>query len=154
MKVKNVKHFAILGAPFTVDTMGGKHTYKKGYKANVRGLYENGGEYVVEGHGTGHVIPLANFTKFLRTWNEVTVTKENENGAEVVKTIARETDTTTETLAWFAKRDAEKAKAENKFRRGVIRNNVAELRKAIDDVKTGKAEKELAKLIAELETLN
>lgn len=152
MKVKNVKHFAILGAPFTVDTMGGKHTYGKGHKANVRGLYENGGEYVVEGHGMGHVIPRANFTKFIRTWNEVTVTKKN--GAEVVETIAREIDTTTETLAWFAKRDAEKTKAENKFRRGVIRHNIAKLRKAIEDVKTGKTEKELAKLIAELETLN
>jgi hypothetical protein len=150
-KVKNEKHIAILGTPYTADTMGGKHTYNIGHKANVRGMFERGGEYIVEGHGIGHVIPRANFTKFIHTWDEVTTTEEN--GAKVVKTTTHEVDITADILKWWADRDAKKTKTENAFKRNVLRNKVATLRKAIADVKTGKAEKELANLLAEIEAL-
>jgi len=151
MKIKNELHYAILGKNFVADTMSGKRTYKKGHKARTWGLYEANGEYVVEGHGIGHLIPRELFTTFKKTWDEVEETVEN--GAKVVKTKHFIIDETEAILKWYAERDAKKNKAINAAERAKLRYLIANLRRTIKDVKTGKAEKELAEHIAKLETL-
>ena len=150
-KIKNEKHFAILGTNFVAETMCGKKTYRKGHRAATWGLYEAGGEYHVEGHGIGHKIPRELFTKFTKTWDEVTTT--TGNGTKVVNTVHHKVDETKEILEWWAERDAKRNKKNNAAERGVLRRAIANLRRDIHEVKTGKAEKKLAELLAELENL-
>lgn len=105
-EIKKEKHIAILGSDYTVDTMSGPYTYKKGHRANTWGLYENGGDLIVEGHGVGHVIPKALFTKFIVTWDEVTVTEEAD--ATVTRAVHKEADETSRILTWWAGLDEKK----------------------------------------------
>jgi hypothetical protein len=151
MKIKNEKHYAILGSDFTVQTLGQLKTYKKGYKTNTWGLYEDGGKYIVEGHGIGHKIPRELFTAFKKTWDEVE--EALDNGAKVVKTTHHKIDETSEILAWWSKRDTKKKEKNNACERGSLRVKIAKLRKMIHEVKTGKAEKDLAEMLKKLETL-
>lgn len=152
MKIKNEKHYAILGTDFTADTMGGKHTYKKGHKAKTWGLYETGGEYIVEGHGIGHIIPRNLFTKFKHTWDEVETTVEN--GTKVVKTIHKNIDETKEILKWWTDNDAEADNTERNDKRRVLRKNIAYYKNMIKEVKTGKADTILTNLLNDLNKLN
>lgn len=107
-KIRNEKHLAVLGTNFVANTMGGKKTYRKGHLALTRGLYENNGEYHVEGHGIGHIIPRELFTKFIKTWDEVT-TATNKN-VKVVKTVHHKVDETKDILAWWNKLDVKNNK--------------------------------------------
>lgn len=115
MEIKKEKHTAILGTDYTVDTMSGPHTYKKGHRANTWGLYENGGDLIVEGHGIGHVIPRALFTKFVVTWDEVTVTEEAD--ATVTRAVHKEADETSKILTWWAGLDEKKKAREEREER-------------------------------------
>ena len=151
MKIKNEIHYAILGTDFTVDAMGEPKTYKKGHKAKTYGLLESGGEYIVEGHGTGHIIPRQLFTKFKHAWDEVETTVEN--GAKVIKTVHKNVDETEKILKWWADCDAATKAEELNDKRRVLRKHIAHYKNIIKEVKTGKAEAELAKLLKELETL-
>jgi len=151
MKIKNEIHYAILGTDFTVDAMGEPKTYKKGHKANTYGLLEAGGEYIVEGHGTGHVIPRQLFTKFKHAWDEVETTVEN--GAKVIKTVRKNVDETQKILKWWAECDAATKAEELNDKRRVLRKNIAYYKNKIKEVESGKAGAELAKLLKELETL-
>jgi hypothetical protein len=151
MKIKNEIHYAILGTDFTVDAMGQPKTYKKGHKAKTYGMLESGGEYIVEGHGTGHIIPRQLFTKFKHAWDEVETTVEN--GAKVIKTVHKNVDETEKILKWWADCDAATKAEELNDKRRVLRKHIAHYKNIIKEVKTGKAEAELAKLLKELETL-
>jgi hypothetical protein len=151
MKIKNVKHYGILGKNFTVGTMGGPKTYKKGHKAKTWGLYEAGGEYHVEGHGIGHLIPRELFTTFKKTWDEVETTVVK--GVTVVKTTHRNVDETEAILKWFAERDAKLTALGDREERGLLRKNIARLRRTIKEVKNGMVEKRLTEMVARLEAL-
>ena len=61
--IKNRKDTATLGEDFTVEIQGGPWTHKAGLRTLAKNVMGNG-LYIVEGHGTGHVIPRKLFTKF------------------------------------------------------------------------------------------
>jgi len=140
MKITNEKTLAFTTADFTADTMGGKYTYKAGFKTNANALTLDGLN-VIEGHGIGHHIPLAAFTKFVETWNEV------ETVGNVTTTKKVEKDNTENWTKFFVNRIERRDETIAKAKRINNRNRIAYLKEIIKAVKTGKAEKELATLL-------
>jgi hypothetical protein len=141
---------AILGTPYTVETMGGKKTYPAGTKAKAYTL-TLAGLYVVEGHGIGHVIPLELWTKYIRTWEEVTTTPTEEGTLTTIKPMKEEV--TGEWLAHWKAAKAAKEGAERRGRRAAVRGMIAARRAEIRRVTKGETAKELEALLKELETL-
>ena len=148
--IKNRKDTATLGEDFTVEIQGGPWTYKAGLRTLAKNVMGNG-LYIVEGHGTGHVIPRKLFTKFNRTWDEVTI--KTVGGEKVTTTVNKKEDVTAEYLAHFTKDLEACIERENAEIRGALRRNIAYLRKTIKFVTKGEAAEKLAVALAELETL-
>ena len=147
-KIKAHKTTAYLGSAYVTRGMNDREvTHNKGITIDANKLSSNG-FYVVTGHGSGYYIPTKNFTKYVETWKEVETLVEN--GAKVEKITAKSKEVTADWLAHFARIDAEKLERAKKVERRDLRARNTLLRKKIHDVKTGKAEKELAENLRKL----
>jgi hypothetical protein len=116
---------------------------KKGQVFDARDVRE-AGLVIVTGHGMNEVVPHDCLGTYKETYNEVT----DDGNVRTIKMVKADV-----TEIWVAhwKNLAEKDAA-NKLRakKATLKNQVATLRKAIEYVKNGNAEKELANLLAEL----
>jgi hypothetical protein len=139
MKITNHKTTVTLAKDFDCS-MG---NFKKGEVFDARDVRLSG-LVVITGHGMNEVIPHDCLGTYEQTYNEVTT----DGDTKMIKKVKVDV-----TEIWVArwKAVAEKQAAANLCaKKATLKNQVATLRKAIEYVKNGNAEKELANLLAEL----
>jgi len=120
--------------------------FKEGQVFDARDVRE-AGLVVVTGHGMSEVIPHDHLGTYETTWNEITV----EGAATITKKM--KADVTKDYEAhWKKLIEKENARVVHQKKTNA-KNKIANLRKTIEFVKKGQAEKELKNLLAELENL-
>ncbi len=136
MKITNRKTTVTLANDFKC----GMVDFKKGQVFDARKV-KLAGLIVATGCGMDEIIPHDFLGTYEETYNEVTADGEKKKV------------TVDATEIWLAhwKALAEKEAAENlRLKKTMLKNQVATVRKTIEYVKNGNAEKELANLLAEL----
>ena len=139
MKITNRKTTVTLANDFKC----GMVDFKKGQVFDARDVRE-AGLVIVTGHGMNEVVPHDCLGTYEESYNEVT----DDGNVRTIKMVKADV-----TEIWVAhwKALAEKEAAANlRAKKATLKNQVATLRKAIEYVKNGNAEKELANLLAEL----
>ena len=139
MKITNRKTTVTLAKDFDCSMC----SFKKGQVFDARDVRPDG-LVIVTGHGMNEVIPHDFLGAYKETYNEVTTDGDTKTTKKVKVDV---------TELWLAhwKALAEKEAAANlRAKKATLKNQVATLRKAIEYVKNGNAEKELANLLAEL----
>lgn len=139
MKITNRKTTVTLAKDFDCSMC----SFKKGQVFDARDVRPDG-LVIVTGHGMNEVIPHDCLGTYEETYNEVTTDGDTKTTKKVKVDV---------TEIWVAhwKALAEKEAAANlRLKKAMLKNQVATLRKAIEYVKNGNAEKELANLLAEL----
>lgn len=138
-KILRKQTVATLKEDFTLDCMGSKHTYKKGTTFNVKRMNEQG-IIIVLGHGISEIIPRDLLGKYTCTWVEV-----YKNGDSTIHKN-KEKDVTKEWNEHW-NNIINKEKVRQQRQQNELNNlRIKELKKLINFVKSGKAEKELASL--------
>jgi len=142
MKITNRKTTVTLAKNFKC----GMVNFKEGQVFDARDVRE-AGLVVVTGHGMSEVIPHDHLGTYETTWNEITV----EGAATITKKM--KADVTKDYEAhWKKLIEKENARVVHQKKTNA-KNKIANLRKTIEFVKKGQAEKELKNLLAELENL-
>ena len=139
MKITNHKTTVTLANDFKC----GMVDFKKGEVFDARDVRPDG-LVIVTGHGMNEVVPHDCLGTYEETYNEVTT----DGDTKMIKKVKVDV-----TEIWVAhwKAVAEKEAAANlRAKKATLKNQVATLRKAIEYVKNGNAEKELVNLLAEL----
>jgi hypothetical protein len=139
MKITNRKTTVTLAKNFDCSMC----SFKKGQVFDARDVRPDG-LVIVTGHGMNEIIPHDFLGAYKETYNEVTTDGDTKTTKKVKVDV---------TEIWVAhwKALAEKEAAANlRAKKATLKNQVATLRKAIEYVKNGNAEKELANLLAEL----
>jgi len=139
MKITNRKTTVTLAKDFDCSMC----SFKKGQVFDARDVRPDG-LVIVTGHGMNEVIPHDFLGAYKETYNEVTTDGDTKTTKKVNVDV---------TEIWVAhwKALAEKEAAANlRLKKTMLKNQVATVRKTIEYVKNGNAEKELANLLAEL----
>lgn len=138
-KISNERTYGVLGADYKLPDTG--ETYKKGGKYDARNITLDG--YIITlGHGWNAVIPRNLFTKFVHKWTETTIS------GDTITTVLKSKDVTALWINHFKALEKNIAVATKKEEIRTLKRKIANLRKAIAEIKAGKLEK----LIEELNT--
>lgn len=142
MKITNRKTTVTLAKDFKC----GMVEYKKGEVFDAR-LVREVGLVIVTGHGMNEVIPHDHLGTYETTWNETIV-----EGATTITKKMKANVTKDYEAHWKKLIEKENARVVHQKKMDAKRQ-IANLRKTIEFVKKGQAEKELKNLLAELENL-
>lgn len=138
-KILRKQTVAALKEDFTLDCMGSKTTYKKGTTFNVKRMDERG-VIIVLGHGISEIIPRELFDKYTCTWVEVYKNGDSTIHKNKKKDVTKEWNEHWNNIVNKEKlRKQREQETYNKLR-------IKDLKKLIKFVKSGEAEKELAKI--------
>jgi hypothetical protein len=142
MKITNRKTTVTL----TKDFKCGMVEYKKGEVFDAR-LVREVGLVIITGHGMNEVIPHDHLGTYEETWNETTV----EGATTITKKM--KADVTKDYEAHWKKLIEKENARVIRQKKMDVKRMIANLRKNINFVQTGQAEKELKNLLGELENL-
>jgi len=147
-KITGRKTTVTIKKPYTYNYYGVTTTLAKGAKFNARDVREEG-LVIVLGHGAAEVVPHEYLGKYTLTYTEVDVRGDGRNGVLETKRIVTE-NVTEDYVAYWKKLADKRAAANAHVARVDLKRRIADLRKTIKYVKTGKAETELTELFAKL----